>query len=341
MLIAGRLVDRSSPRPILLLSALLGGIGVALSGGIHSISELRIFLFFAGLGSGANWPVPTATIQRWFYRRPRAGLALSIAVTGLGMGALVFAPFINYLILNYGWRKAYPVVGLIFFLATTLAAFIIKRSPVETKDTSESPGSELKLVSIREWTTREVIVTPAFLGMTYVFCIGDLSFAVVSVHLVPHALDVGISPTVAAAALGLLGGFTIPGRLTGGLLSEKISWEKVLAVSAFGMAISMLLLIFLKSNGILYSFVLLYGAFAGFRVPVQVGILASYFGTRSLGTLIGISAAIMVFGAALAPYVAGFIFDTTGSYFWAFVIIMVALASAGVVANIMKKPIVR
>jgi cyanate permease len=49
----------------------------------------------------------------------------------------------------------------------------------------------------------------------------------------------------------------------------------------------------------------------------------------------------MVVFSGVAPYLAGFIFDTTGSYFWAFIAIMLALVSAGVVANALKKPVAR
>jgi MFS family permease len=89
----------------------------------------------------------------------------------------------------------------------------------------------------------------------------------------------------------------------------------------------------------LYAFVLLEGVFSGLRVPVQVGLMAKYFGTHSLGTLIGITGAAMVFLEAVAPYAAGFTFDTTGSYFWAFMSLVVLLVSAGILAKVVKKPV--
>ena len=84
------------------------------------------------MGTGANWSVPAAVVQRWFYGRKHAGVALSIMVTGLGVGALVFAPLINYLILSYGWRTSYLVVGIIFFVVVSLATIFIRPSPSET-----------------------------------------------------------------------------------------------------------------------------------------------------------------------------------------------------------------
>jgi len=74
-------------------------------------------------------------------------------------------------------------------------------------------------------------------------------------------------------------------------------------------------------------------------VPAHVGILGEFFGMGSLGALIGITAAIAVFIGAFAPYLAGFIFDTTDSYFVAFMIVMVLLLSSGIIASVMKKPV--
>lgn len=336
--IMGRLADRYNPRLILFICALLAGFGTSLSSQIQSINQLRLFLFIAGLGIGANWSVPAAIIQRWFYRRQRAGLALGIAAAGVGMGALIFAPVINHLILIYGWRDAYLIVGIIFFGIMAASALVVRRSPVETKVLSEKEADVTRVISDGDWTLGKAVVTPSFLAITFIITIGVMSFYVISVHLIPYAIDVGISPTASAAAVGLMGGFSVPGRIMGGVLSDRLGWQRILALAAFGMGVSVLWLIFLDATWMLYGFVFCYGLFQGSRVPAQVGIFGDFFGLRSLGALIGITFAISTFIGAFAPYLAGFIFDTTGSYFWAFIMVMAALVMAGLVAMVTRKP---
>ena len=129
VVIAGRLVDRHHPRLILLVSALLIGLGISLCSQAQSINQLRFFFFLVGLGSGANWTIPTTTVQRWFNNKKRAKLALAIVVTGVGVGALVFAPLNNYLILHYGWRNAYIIVGIIYFCVIALLSFSFYQQP--------------------------------------------------------------------------------------------------------------------------------------------------------------------------------------------------------------------
>lgn len=335
---SGRMADRFSPRPLLLASAVLTGLGVSLCSQIHTIDSLRFFLFIAGLGSGATWSVPNVTTQRWFYQKPRAGLALSIVVAGVGIGALIFAPLINYLVLSHGWRDAFLIAGILFFIFIAVSAVLIRQSPVESKAVSEGKGGSSTAKVNQVWSTGRLIRTPAYISITFVTCMAVLTFQVVSVHLVPMATDIGISSTVSAAALGLLGGFSVPGRFVAGFLSDKFSWKKVLIISVIGLLLSLFWLFFLKATWMLYAFVFCFGLFHGARVSAASGILGEFFGMRSLGALIGLTFALSQLAGAIAPYVAGFIFDTTGSYFVAIIILLVILICAVVVATIIKKP---
>jgi MFS family permease len=336
----GRLADRYSPRPILLVSALLAGLGFFLCGQAYTITQLRAFLFIGGLGVGATWSVPTSTVQRWFFARRRAGLALGIVVSGVGVGVLIFAPLINFLILNYGWRDTYLVIGILFFAIITISSWVIKPSPVAIEIGSEGPETRLNRIGIQGWTTRKVVATSSFAGITFSHCAVVVAFQTISAHLVPYATDVGISATASAAAIGLFGGFSIPGRIMSGYLSDRIPWQRILAFSLFGMASFILWLLFLKGMWMLYCFAFFYGICHGSRVASYLGILGEFFGMRSLGELIGITMAIGMFIGSFAPYAAGFIFDTTGSYLVVFMIIMILLLGGGIIAHAIKKPVV-
>ena len=336
---AGRLADRYSPRPILFVSALLAGIGASLCSQVQSINQLCIFLFIAGVGAGATFSVPTSVVQKWFYRRRNAGLALGIVVAGVGIGGLAFAPLINYLILSYGWRNTYLIAGILYFLTIVVSSLVIKPSPVQPKTISVDQGALPSALSMPWWTTTKALTTPSFIGVAFVTVSTILAFQVLMVHLVPHATDAGISPTVSAVALGVLGGFSVPGRIMSGFIADRINWQMTLALSCFGTALSFLWLLFLREAWILlYCFVCFYGLCHGVRVPAMVGILGEFFGMHSLGELTGIVLAMGAIIGAFAPYVVGFIFDAVGSYSVAFIIIIAFLLTSGIVASLMKKP---
>lgn len=336
--VAGRLVDRFNARPILLICSILAGGGIMLCSQIQNIEHLRLFYFISGLGVGATWSVPGSTVQRWFHGKNKAGLALAIVISGAGVGGLIFAPLANYLIIGYGWRQSYLILGIITFLLIIIPAFIIKSSPDkedELKDYQQKPNLSVVHGS---WTTGKIITTLPFISITFLVCLAELTFQAIAVHLVPHATDAGISPTSSALALGLIGGISIPGRILSGILSERFGCKKVIALSLFSTAICLLLLLFLKSTWMLYCFVFLYGICTGMAMTAEVGILGEFFGMRWIGGLLGISSSIAFAVAAFSPYMMGYIFDATGSYSIAFMIIIGLLLIGSFVAIVMRKP---
>ncbi len=340
-IVAGRLADRFKPRFILLCSGLLAGLGVSLGSQVHDINQLRLFLFMAGLGSGATWSVPIASVQRWFYNRPHAGIALALVSSGTGIGGLIFAPLINYLILTQGWRNAFLIVGIIFLAIIVIASLIIKPSPPETFGmVLKRKEEDVPKIIASSWTTRKALASPGFVALLFISSFGSIAFQTVSVHLVPHATDLGMSATAAAAALGLLGGFSVPGRMISGFISDRIGWQRVIVISFFATSLSIIWLLFLQATWMLYGVVFVFGLFFGARAVAQAGIVGEFFGMHSIAELVGIFGAVGMLVSAAAPYVAGYIFDTTGSYSIAFVIVIALLLTGGTVALRMKKPAV-
>jgi MFS family permease len=337
LIIGGRLGDkRISPRLILVATAVIAGTGIALCSQTHSITQLRLFLFIAGLGAGPMWSVTTTTVMRWFSGQKRAKMALAIGTTGVGAGAIIFAPLINYFIRAYEWRNAFLYVGIIMAAIVLASALLIRPapqastvplSPAGLEAASPTPGS-------RRPPSRGMIAT--FLSITLIITVAIFSFQAVNVHLVPHATDLGISDTVAAVALGLVGGFSIPGRLISGFISSAVGWRRALGLAVFGMALSLPWLLFLNGAWMLYAFALSYGVSHGIRVPAQIGILGETFGLESLGQLVGISTAIGQVCGATAPYAMGFIYDRTGSYSTGFYTLVAMLVATGILAFMLK-----
>lgn len=334
---SGRLVDRYNPRPVLLVSALLIFSGLCLCSVGATITHFRLFLFIVGLGSGATWAVPNATVQRWFSGRRDAGLALGIVTSGVGTGALVFAPLVNFLIQNYGWRTTFLTLGILFGAVVGGATFVLRPPPRDMVVMGKGPGG----AGIRRDgpvpAGNRLYASWTFAAILFVSIIGVFTSQIIFIHMVPHATDVGISPSAAAAALGLIGGFSIPGRLLSGLFSGWVGWHRLLAFSYFGTGASMVCLWLLKDMWMLHLFAISYGVFHGVRISSMVGVLPEIFGMRSVGELIGVSSAAGQLIAALAPYAVGALFDATGSYSPAFFSIVLLLTAGGIIAGLMKR----
>jgi MFS family permease len=274
--------------------------------------------------------------MRWFSGHKRAGVALAITTTGVGAGAIIFAPLINYFIKISGWRDAFLYVGIIMAAIVVVAALLIRPAPKAER--VPQPNVTSDAADSTPWRRRlpRMSMVAPFLTVTFIITVAIISFQAINVHFTPHAIDEGVSDAAAAAALGLIGGFSIPGRLISGLISDAVGWQRTLAVALFGMALSIPWLLFLDANWMLYAFAFSYGVCHGIRVPAQLGILQQTFGLESLGQLVGISTAIGQVCGAVAPYVAGFIYDQTGSYSLVFYILMAMLVATGILAFMVK-----
>jgi len=159
---------------------------------------------------------------------------------------------------------------------------------------------------------------------------------VLLVHLVPYATDSGISAHTAAVALGLVGGFSVPGRIMSGFLSEKLGWRMTLVIAILGAAVAFLSLPLADQAWMFYCFVGLYGLCHGIRAVAVIGLLGHVFGTRSLGELIGITVAIAQVFGALGPYVAGYLFDRLQTYSITFIALGALLALTALLALKLK-----
>lgn len=336
--ISGWLADRFDPRLILGASAPLVGIGISLCSQMNSLTQFQALMFLAGLGGGATWPVPSATVQRWFYLKPQAGLALAITSCGVGVGALVIAPLTNLLISAFSWRTTYLITGIAFFIIVAVSCLAIKPAPAGLKTHQPSTSTIKPSQSFTGWSTSKALLSRPYLVIMFTYCVAVLTWHAISVHLVPRATDAGIVISIAAVALGLVGGISVPGRLLSGLVSGKIGWRWVLVLSFSGMALSILWLVFLDAAWMLFFFVVCYGLCHGLRIPAHVGIVGSLFGMRSIGELTGITLGIAQLVGAFAPYFTGAIFDVAGSYAVAFSVIMVLLLSGAAAFAMMKPP---
>ncbi|MDP6101331.1 MAG: MFS transporter, partial [Dehalococcoidia bacterium] len=338
----GHLGDRYGPRMVVSIGGVLAAAGFILASFIGSIWELRMALFLAGMGAGSCWVVPSATVQRWFVKR--RGLATGLMGTGVGLGALIMVPTANYLMESYGWRATYLIFGIGFLVLIVSGAQFLVHSPKhkglqpygdEGLDNGESitiapPSGELTLG--RSVRTKAFFVLAPLLMMT------QIPTQIMIAHLIPFAISIGIGAVLAATAMGLLGGLSIPGRLIFGAACDRIGWQRSLALTNVGMGIATLLLFLVDNYSTLLLFVLVFSSFHGGRNAPQAGILGYYFGLRALGGMIGLMQALSLLAGATGPYIAGYIFDQTGSYSLVFLLVASLFVIGGSLIMMVKPP---
>jgi MFS family permease len=125
--LAGRLSDRRGPRSIMLIAALLIGVGFIGCSTAVNLGFLISSYAIIGFGLGATLALPTAIVQRWFVKL--RGAMIGIVSAGMGIGGLIFAPWANHLIGSGGWRSAYLIMGTVIAAGVGLAAVFLEAQP--------------------------------------------------------------------------------------------------------------------------------------------------------------------------------------------------------------------
>jgi len=324
-ILVGRLTDRFGPPVLMTVAGIFFGSSLLLLSTIHAPWQLYLFysLFF-GIGLSAVDVIALNTTTRWFIRR--RGVMTGIVKMGTGFGQMLIPFIANLLITAFGWRNAYAVIGAAGMILLVLIAQVLRHDPFRMglfPDNSRNGISESEFQE-REVSFREVIRRRTFwmiflANLSACFCLMSIM-----VHIVPHTIDTGISPTAAATILSTIGGASIAGRFFIGSAIDRIGNRRSM-ILCFSLLILMLLwLQFSKRLWMFYLFAVVYGFTHGGLFTVISPIVAEYFGIRSHGFLFGLVAFAGTVGGFIGPIFAGFIFDITRSYgiaFWGYLIV--------------------
>lgn len=319
--LAGWLVDRTGPRAVM-----LGGLALMVFSMVASAlmrAPWQMLLFWgavSGLATGLVGAVMgTAVANRWFYAR--RGLVLGIFGAATSAGQLVFLPAIVWMDGQIGWRGASFVLAA-FAAALIPVVFLAMRDKPSDVDAlpygltqPPPPAPRPDALAVMGLAVR----TPAFwlLAATFFIC-GATSNGLVGTHLVPHAVDHGMTQATAAGALALMGMMNFVGTLGSGWLTDRYDPRRLLAIYYGFRGISLLFLPFVTDPLGLALFAILFGLDYIATVPPTSALVADTFGRQNAGTVFGWVFCAHQIGAALAAWLGGVTRDLTGDYGLAF-----------------------
>ncbi len=286
-LVWGVLVDRFGPRRMLLMAVTGLGIGVAcLSRLTAPLWHLyALFALVPVLGAAANPLGYSGVLVRRFQRH--LGLALGIALIGVGLGAAVLPALSQHLISRFGWRSAYLFLG---------AIAIVIGVPASLFATRLTKGPVVRAAKAVTVPLLPFMRTKAFvLICTTFFLLGTAGTGVLT-HLIPMMTDHGISPATAAKMAGIVGISTIFSRGLVGWLLDRVHAAYMVAIVA---AVSAGMCLMLAHGGGTPMYVLvciLLGLIAGAEVDFISFLVRRYFGPALFGRLYAMAFAVFVLG---------------------------------------------
>jgi len=338
-IVMGRLTDRFGPRIVMSLCGFFLGLGFLLMSQISAAWQLYLFYgVIAGIGMGGAWVPLMSTIARWFVRR--RGMMTGIIIAGLGIGGLIIPPVANWLISTQGWRTSYIILGSMVLVVVVLAAQFLKRDPTKVGQVpygENKRGEHVVKLETEGFSLKEAIYTRQFWTFfAMLFCFGFCVYTIM-VHIAPHAIDLGISATTAANILATIGGLGIVGNVVLGNAADRIGNRWTFIIGFILIAAALLWLVPATEAWILYLFAAVFGFAHGGWAASESPLVARLFGLRSHGSILGVAAFGFTIGAAVGPFLAGYMFDATGSYQVA-LLVCAGLSIAGIILTSLLRP---
>lgn len=347
-IIAGRLIDKYDPRIVIFCGGSIAALGMILSGFATSVWQLILFYsVFVGIGDTVLYITCVAVISRWFTKK--RALAIGIITTGVPLSGLITNPLTASLINNFGYRNALFSLGGIM-LVTLLAAFVLRGHPkdlglkpygeedIEEDVAAENIGSTNN--DKKEWTALEAISTPNYWVMYAMYTLAFITFLIIVTQFYNFEIDLHISAIAAAGPAAAIGLGSIIGRtVLTSLLAEVLEYRKVLFVCLLAQGSSIILLLTFDQIWAFYLFGLLFGFFYSAIVPIFPTLLAKFYGLKAMGAIYGIFGTSYSLAAICAPILAGYVFDTTGSYYYPFLFAIFACYLAAIGAFFIKPPV--
>ena len=353
----GTLIDRFGPRTLFPLGATFLAMGLLAASRITAIWHLYLFfgvIMAMGINTLAFAP-HMSRIPRWFTRR--RGLAGGLVVAGIGVGTMVMAPMIQFMIGTVGWRTAFLILaGIVIGMIVPMTVLFQRRSPEEVgqfpdgivpnSDGTRAHQPEASQKDSRacdlpeQWTVRATLCTRAFWWMTLVNFAAGFTTNTLVVHQAAHVVDAGYTPTLAASIVGFVGLLRSVGGVLCSHFSDRVGREIAYTLGASSTFAAVLLFLLIGDTSapwMLCAFVILFGLGSGTSGPICAATAGDLWPGNSLGRIMGTFAIGYGLGAALGPYLGGYFYDHVGSYNLPFFLVM-AIISLGLLGIWMAAP---
>lgn len=308
--LVGILVDRYGIRRVALPFITLFALIVAAASLTPAVPAVFIAIYgLMGLAAAGQTPlIYSKSIVATF--DDRRGLALGIAMAGVGLGVALVPQFTQALIGVVGWRGAYVGLGIITVLFAVPAVAFLVREPDRAlaAATGEAPAVLPGL------TGREALKTKFFWLLVVPFFALAMAANGTITHVVPLLTDRGVSPQMATTALSMAGLSLIAGRLLAGWLLDRMFAPYVAVVFIVTPLIGILLLMSTHDTTMATVATVLMGLGIGAEVDLIAFFISRYLGLRSFGEIYGYLFAIFMLANGIGPFVMGVSFDKAGSY---------------------------
>lgn len=289
----------------------------------YSLASNVVHLYICAFIVGFSWlncaliPV-TMVINNWFTEKK--GLAMSIAMAGIGVGGALFGNVIQALLDGFGWRTSYRIMAaIIFVISMPTALFIIKKKPEDMGLTALGAGKNSHTAKTISNKALSLSVSESksklffWLMMLGIFLNGIINTG--SLINFPAAMNRMQSPAVATRVITMYSLISIFGKLILGWINDRFG---LIVSSIYGctfFAISFLCILFAENNAVLlYVMGITFGLGNAIGTVTPPLIVSDIFGKEKYAKAYGLANSFSQVGLSFGGLLVSGIYDISGSY---------------------------
>ncbi len=333
---AGAFADRYGVGRVAVGGGLLYALGLWMMSTADGSAMLMLAGVMVGFGlSGAGFSVVLGAVGRVVSPAHRSK-ALALASMGGSVGQFLAVPYVQGLIGSMDWITSLLILAGMSLIIVPLARGLVVKD--ETKASKfQSPKQTLK-ESLREAANHK-----GFWLLNAGFFVCGFNLAFIGIHMPAYLGDQGFQPWLAASGLMLIGAMNMVGTYVFGTMGGKFLKKHVLSTIYFGRALVFLFfLMFPLSEFSVLAFSVAMGFLWLATVPLTSGLVAHIFGPAYMSMLYGIVFFSHQLGSFSGSWLAGYLFDSTGSYelMW-WINVGLGIAAALIHLPIVERPVAR
>lgn len=336
MPLAGRLIERFSPRKVSIVGAIFLGSGWFLASFAKSPLELAILYgIIVGLGVGIIYNCPLSVVTRWFIQN--RGLAIGLTVLGFGLSPALLSPIIDLLVYTYGLQKSLKLIGVTLFLVVLTFSYFL-RFPDKNESQNVNQFQEVGGIS-----TSQMLKKHSFYGLWICFFtmnfIGLIAIGISKPMGLEVARNCGIPEQEISNTLTL---FMIPfalsngiGRPLFGFLTDKFKPKTTATLSFLSILVAIGLIYFNDSSLLAYgiSFSIFWMNLGGW-MAIAPTTTSMFFGLKNYSSNYGVVFTAYGVGAILGNLTVGIVKDITGSFINVFPILSILIIMAIIIVQL-------
>ncbi|MCK4579918.1 MAG: MFS transporter, partial [Dehalococcoidia bacterium] len=272
--------------------------------------------------SSCTMTVLMTAVANWFRRN--VGLASGIAISGFGFGGLL-VPAIVRLIDIYDWRITMVILGLGMLGVVLPLSLVFRHKPEqygylpdgEIRDTATiGNASALSQPAELHVTAKQALKSSTFWHMALAFTYTVMAVGAIVTHVMPYLSSIGVPRSRSSLVATGIPLMSVGGRLGLGWLADRVERRRVAAFSCALMGLGALCFAGAPTTGnwLFVPFLLLFGIGYGGNTALRASLTREHFGRGSFGTVFGFMIGINGLGGVIGPPLAGWVYDSWGSY---------------------------